>query len=50
MQEAAEILGIAKSSVYDRARSDPDFPEPLARLACGTIWDADDLKAYEKGL
>jgi hypothetical protein len=46
--EAAAILGISKSSVHDRARSDPDFPAPLARLACGTIWDADELKAYEK--
>jgi hypothetical protein len=48
VQEAAEILGITKSSVYDRARTDPDFPQPLARLACGTIWDADALKAYDK--
>ena len=46
--EAADILGISKSSVHDRARTDPDFPAPLARLACGTIWDADALKAYEK--
>jgi hypothetical protein len=39
---------VRKSSLFDRARTDPDFPAPIARLACGTIWDADALAAYHK--
>ena len=48
MHEAAKLLGISKSSLFDRARTDPDFPAPIAHLACGTIWDADAIAAYNK--
>ena len=48
VHEAAKLLRISKSSVYDRAGSDPDFPAPIAQLACGKIWDLAELEAYRK--
>ena len=39
LAEAAEILGVSKRSAVQYARR-PDFPEPLARLASGPVWDA----------
>ena len=45
LAEAAELLGVNKRSASRYARR-PDFPEPLARLASGPIWDADEVEAW----
>jgi hypothetical protein len=54
VHEAALILGISKASLADRRRHSgptcfqvkPEFPEPLAELMCGPVWDADELRRY----
>jgi hypothetical protein len=44
LAEVAELLGVNKrASRYTRR---PDFPEPLARLSAGPIWDAVDVEAW----
>lgn len=36
--EAAEILGVSRQRVHQLATEHPDFPAPVARLSCGSIW------------
>ncbi len=43
--EVADALGITKSALADRRRSQ-GFPEPIAELACGPIWELDDIDTY----
>lgn len=43
--EVADYLAIKPSALADRRRG-PDFPEPIARLRCGPIWDLDDIADY----
>ena len=43
--EVAAYLGIGRSALADRRRRHR-FPEPLAQLACGPVWDLDDIEAY----
>ncbi len=45
LAEVAEVLGVNKRSASRYTRR-PDFPEPLARLAAGPIWDADEVEAW----
>ena len=46
VSEVADQLYITKSALADRRRN-RDFPQPLAELACGPIWDLADIEAYE---
>jgi hypothetical protein len=41
------MLGLTGQGVRLR-RKQPDFPEPLAQLACGPIWRREDIVAYAK--
>jgi hypothetical protein len=43
--EVAEMLYITKSALADRRRS-PGFPQPIAELACGPVWDLDEIDSY----
>ncbi len=43
--EVAELLEITPSSLADRRRH-PSFPEPVAVLRCGPVWDLDDVDDY----
>lgn len=45
LAEAAEILGVTKRTAlgYSKRR---DFPEPLARLASGPVWDAAAVETW----
>lgn len=42
--EAAEILGIASTTVSQRRRNG-HMPEPIAVLKCGPIWHRGDIEA-----
>jgi hypothetical protein len=45
LAEVAELLGVNKRSA-SRYTQRPDFPEPLARLLSGPIWDAAKVEAW----
>jgi prophage regulatory protein len=38
-------MGISRQRVYQLARL-PDFPAPVADLAQGKVWRADDVEAW----
>ena len=44
--EVAEMLGVTRQRVLQLA-NDPRFPEPLFRLATGSIWSVDAIRAFE---
>ena len=44
--EVADLLYISKSALADRRRNH-DFPDPVAELACGPIWNLDDIDNYQ---
>ncbi len=44
-QELTHVLGVGRARVYQLAQRD-DFPEPVARLAMGSIWRLDDIIAW----
>lgn len=50
LAEAAELLGLSKGALGERRRRPgprmPVFPEPLARLACGPIWERTQIERY----
>ncbi|MDX6479645.1 MAG: hypothetical protein QOG85_155 [Gaiellaceae bacterium] len=56
--EVAKILGITKQAIADRRRYSPwslyadagrpEFPKPIAELACGPIWDAREIHSYKR--
>lgn len=43
--EAVACLGVTWQRLHVLRRQ-PDFPQPVAVLACGTIWLAEDIKRY----
>jgi predicted DNA-binding transcriptional regulator AlpA len=43
--ELAVTIGISKQCTRKRVAK-PDFPQPVARLACGPIWSATDVAVY----
>jgi predicted DNA-binding transcriptional regulator AlpA len=45
LAEVAEILEVSKWSALHYSKRD-DFPEPLARLASGPVWDAAEIAAW----
>jgi predicted DNA-binding transcriptional regulator AlpA len=45
LAEVAELLGVSKRSASRYTRRS-DFPEPVARLAAGPIWDADEVERW----
>lgn len=50
LYEVAEFLGISRSAVKSRlkAESGVRFPQPLAQLRCGPIWESDAIAEYAK--
>lgn len=47
--EIAERFGVSRQRVSELARNHADFPEPLARLKSGPIYDKADVDAFERG-
>lgn len=46
--EVAEILGVSRARVYQLAKDHPDFPDPVADLAAGPVWDRAEVEAFER--
>lgn len=45
--EGATILNVSRQR-FDQLAARANFPTPIARLACGRIWLADDLRAHHE--
>jgi len=45
LAEVADLLGISKRSASRYTRRD-DFPEPVARLSTGPVWDATAVEIW----
>lgn len=43
---AAQYLGIGESSIWRKAKTDPNFPKPRKLGERVTIWMRDELDAY----
>lgn len=48
VSEIADMLGVSRQRVSVLSRSE-DFPEPVARLAAGPVWRAEDLSTFADG-
>lgn len=45
VQEVAELLGVSRQRVHQLVAA-PGFPQPIADLAAGRIWDLSDVEAW----
>lgn len=46
--EVAALLGISRQRVDVLSHSDPDFPEPMAVLGRGRVWQRDDIVEWAR--
>lgn len=46
LAEIAEIAGVTRQAVTNWTTRHPSFPEPLARLASGPVWNCPDVVAW----
>ena len=44
-QEVCEILGISRQRLQ-RLAARPDFPEPVAELALGRVWETEAIRVW----
>lgn len=47
LTEIATLLGVSRQRVHQLA-SQPDFPEPRARLSAGLVWNLDDIELWAR--
>jgi predicted DNA-binding transcriptional regulator AlpA len=47
--EIAKGLGLKRAGVYYHINR-PGFPEPVARLAMGSVWDAQEVREWREGV
>lgn len=47
LTEIAEMLGVSRQRIDQLAHTD-DFPEPVAELAAGRIWERADVEAWAR--
>jgi predicted DNA-binding transcriptional regulator AlpA len=47
LAEVAEVLGVSRRTAA-RYATRSDFPEPLARLRAGPVWQEDDVLAWAR--
>lgn len=45
--EVQRILGVSRQRVVQLA-AENDFPEPLAKLEMGSVWDASSIRAWAR--
>ena len=45
--EIAKLLGVSRQRVGQLAQSE-SFPEPVARLAAGPIWESADIERWAR--
>ena len=48
-QELTRLLGVKRARVFQVTRTD-GFPEPVAVLAMGSIWDLDEVLAWAEAV
>lgn len=48
VKEVAQMLGISRQRVNVIVQSHPDFPEPIAKLAAGRVWQRRDIVEWAK--
>lgn len=46
LTEIAQILGLSRQRVDQLLRSDEAFPQPVANLTAGRIWERADVEAW----
>lgn len=46
IKQAAQYLGMGESTVWRKAKTDPDFPQPIKLSERVTAWRVADLEAY----
>jgi predicted DNA-binding transcriptional regulator AlpA len=44
----AELLGVARPTVYSWIRRDPSFPRPVIERRVGALWAKADVKAWAR--
>jgi FtsZ-interacting cell division protein YlmF len=44
--EIAQLMGVARQRVHELARVHLDFPEPVAELSAGRIWQKSEIEAW----
>jgi len=44
--EIAQLLDVSPSRVHQILRDDSAFPEPVAALSMGKVWNADDVERW----
>lgn len=47
-KEIGKILGVSRQRVHELRRTHDDFPEPVATLASGAVWDRDQVVKWAK--
>lgn len=47
--EAANLLGVSTARLRQIEQSDPAFPRPVAELAGGRVYRADEVESYRRG-
>ena len=47
LAEVAEVLGVSRRTAARYTRRS-DFPEPVARLRAGPVWQEDDVLAWAR--
>ncbi len=48
LTEIAELLGLTRQGVDYLVRNDPSFPEPVAVLHAGRIWEREAVDAWAR--
>lgn len=46
--EIAALLGVSRQRVHQLRSTYRDFPEPISVLATGPVWDAADVRAWQR--
>ena len=46
IKQAAQYLGMGESTLWRKAKTDPDFPQPIKLSERVTAWRVADLEAY----
>lgn len=46
IKQVAQFLGMGESTVWRKAKTDPDFPQPIKLSERVTAWRVADLEAY----
>lgn len=46
--EVAKLLGVSRVRVHQIAAADPAFPDPVAELAAGRIWERAAIEEWAR--